>query len=138
MTAGPSKRSSRNALLDTLCATFPVFQECRPLSLGIHKTICERMPDVKPADLRLAMRVHTASTRYLKALAAGTARYDLDGQPAGEVTEEQRTVASEGLKSRFAKAAERRKADEQARKAQEADAARQEKLNQLAARFSKR
>ena len=142
MTSPPAKPPSRNALLETLSAKFAVFRECRPLALGIHKAIGERMPEVDTAQLRLAMRMHTASTRYLKALLVTRERFDLDGKPAGEVTAEQREVASTTLRERFKKLAERRKAEEQALKAaqqeQEAQQKRQEKLAQLAARFNLR
>ena len=142
MTSTPAKSSSRNALLETISANFAVFREGRPLALGIHKAISERMPEVDTAQLRLAMRMHTASTRYLKALLATSERFDLDGKPAGEVTAEQREVASTTLRERFKKVAERRKAEELALKAaqqeQEAQQKRQEKLAQLAARFNLR
>lgn len=142
MTSTPAKPPSRNALLETISANFAVFRECRPLALGIHKVIIERMPEIDTAQLRLAMRLHTASTRYLKALLATGERFDLDGNPAGEVTAEQREVASTTLRERFKKSAERRKAEEHALKAarqeQEAQQKRQEKLAQLAARFNLR
>ena len=142
MTATETKSSRRNALLETLSATYPVFRDCQPLALGIHKTVKEKMPELEAAPLRVAMRIHTASTRYLKALAIGAQRFDLDGNPAGEITAEQRDVASEALKERFKKAGERRKIDEQAKKdalrEQEAEAKRHEKLSQLAAKFNSR
>lgn len=142
MTSSPAKPSSRNALLETLCTNFAVFRECRPLALGIHKAVIGRMPEMDTAQLRLAMRMHTASTRYLKALLATGERFDLDGKPAGEVTAEQREVAGTTLRERFKKQGERRKAAEQAKKAaqqeQEAQQKRQEKLAQLAARFNLR
>ncbi|MDP2824821.1 MAG: ProQ/FINO family protein [Sulfuritalea sp.] len=142
MTPTPAKSSPRNALLETIGANFAVFRDGRPLALGIHKAIMERMPEVDTAQLRLAMRIHTASTRYLKTLLATRERFDLDGNPAGEVTEEQREVASTTLRERFRKVADRRKAEEQALKEaqreQEAQQKRQEKLAQLAARFNRR
>ena len=142
MTSRPAKPSSRNTLLDTLVANFAVFRECRPLALGIHKAISARMPEVDTAQLRLALRMHTASTRYLKALQSAGERFDLDATAAGEVTAEQREVAATTLRERFKKQAERRKAEEQAKKAaqeeQEAQRKRQEKLAQLAARFNAR
>lgn len=137
-----AKSPARNSLLETICERFAVFREGRPLALGIHKAIIERMPDIDTAQLRVAMRIHTASTRYLKALLATRERFDLDGNPAGEVTVEQRDVASATLRERFKKVAERRKAEElalkEARREQEAQWKRQEKLAQLAARFKPR
>ncbi len=142
MTSTPAKPPSRNALLETISVKFAVFREGRPLALGIHKVIIERMPEIDTAQLRLAMRLHTASTRYLKGLLATGERFDLDGNPAGEVTAEQREVAGTTLRERFKKSAERRKAEEHALKAareeQEAQQKRQEKLAQLAARFNVR
>lgn len=146
MTSKPAKTPSRNALLETICANFAVFREGRPLALGIHKAIVERMPEVDTAQLRLAMRMHTVSTRYLKALLAAGERFDLDGKPAGEVTAEQREVAGTTLRERFKKQAERRKAEEHAPKEaqreqeaqQQRQRQRQEKLAQLAGRFNHR
>ncbi len=131
MTDAPKPKPSRNALLDTLVATFPVFKEGRPLALGIHKTLAERMPELSKADVRNALRIHTASTRYLKALSQAKERYDLEGQPAGEVTDEQREAATTQVKERFRKAAERRKEEEQQQK-------HQENLLKLADKFNNR
>jgi ProP effector len=88
------------------------------------------------------MKVHTASTRYLKALLAIRERYDLDGKPQGEVTDEQREIASTQLRDRFKKAADRRKAEDLRKREllreQEDQQRRQEKLMQLAARFNQK
>lgn len=131
MTETTDKKPGRNALLDTLTATFAVFRDAQPLALGIHKTLLERMPELSKDQVRTALRIHTASTRYLKVLAQGKERYDLDGNAAGEVTEEQREQAAGQLKERFRKAAERRKEEEQAKK-------RQDNLLKLAEKFNRR
>lgn len=132
----------RDPILDMLSDKFEVVSKCQPLALGIHKEILVRLPDLDPAALRSSMRIHTASTRYLKELATSTVRFDLDGQPAGEVTVEQRDVASGTLRERFKKLADRRRAEDKAtseaqRELQSAQE-RQEKLAQLAARFNSR
>lgn len=141
MTDTENKPARRHALLETLSAQYAVFRDCRPLALGIHKTIKERTPEVNAGDLRLAMRIHTASTRYLKALLAGKERFDLDDKVAGEITEEQRAAADTALRERFQKTAERRKAEAQAQKLQqkeqEAQQRRAEKIAQLAERFKR-
>ena len=142
MTSTPARPASRNPLLDTLGANFAVFRECRPLALGIHKAIIARMPELDAAQLRLALRMHTASTRYLKALQAAGERFDLDGEATGEVTAEQREVAATTLRERFRKQAEQRKAEQEAaRVAQEAARAEQrrlEKLSQLTEKFGRK
>jgi ProP effector len=130
--AGPAKDAGPgpNTVLDRLCQAFPVFKDAQPLAIGIHKSVRARLPDINAAELRTALQRHTASTRYLKALANSSQRFDLDGQPAGEVTQEQRDLAAQSLKDRFRKGAER---------AREAQAARerQEKLQKLAEKFSR-
>lgn len=121
---------SRNPVLDTLSTTFPVFRDCQPLAVGIHKAIKDRLPDLNMQQLRSAMRIHTASTRYLKALSQADTRCDLDGAPAGEVTAEQRQQALDTLRERFKKKAEQHRAEQQAKQ-------HQEKLLKLAEKFNK-
>lgn len=57
-----------NALLEQLQAEFPVFRDCKPLAIGIHKQLLARMPDLDKNKVRVALHGHTASIRYLKAL----------------------------------------------------------------------
>jgi ProP effector len=121
----------RNATLDKLAETYAVFRDCKPLALGIHKVILERQPELGKDAIRTALRIHTGSTRYLKSLATADQRFDLDGQAAGEVTEEQRKQAQVEVKERVKKSIERRKAEEAAKE-------RQAKLEKLAEKFNAR
>ena len=128
----PAKKPPhRNALLERLHAEFVVFREFRPLAIGIHKALMERMPDLDKNHVRTAMHNHTATTRYLKALVEGAPRFDLDGNPAGEVTAEQQQQAVQTLRDRIKKTTEKRKEAEETAK-------RQAKLQELAAKFNTR
>lgn len=90
----------------------------KPLKLRIQADIQERAPGVfTKAVLSAFLRRHTGATSYLIAVSKGTQRFDLDGQPAGELTEEHRKVAADELT--------RRRANQDARRVQE-DAARRE------------
>lgn len=129
-TPSPARRAP-DPTLETLIAAFPAFRDGRPLAIGIHKAIRARLPDLDAGALRTALKRYTASTKYLKAIASGEQRFDLDGNPAGEITAEQRQQATDSLKERFRKGAERKKAEE-------AEKARQEKLRQLAEKFGRR
>lgn len=128
----------KNATLTALAAAFPVIRDCLPLAVGIHKTIRERMPEIDAAGLRGALRAHTASTRYLKALTHGAQRFDLDGNAAGEISAEQKQQAMEMLRERFKKGAERKRAEEQAKLAAEQERQQREKLAKLAEKFNTR
>ena len=123
------------ALLKDLQTRFDVFRNFSPLAIGIDKQVFPQLPDVSKKSLRLAMRSHTMSTRYLKEMEKGTVRLNLDGTPAGEVTDENRQHAAEQLKERFKKQAEQRKAAEAEAKAEQR---RQEKLSQLAEKFGRK
>lgn len=131
----PKPPRPRNAVLDALSAAYPVIRAGLPLAIGIHKAIIERMPDLDAQQLRAAMRTHTASVRYLKALSQAGSRFDLDGKAAGEVTAEQQKQAVDTLRERFRGQAERHRAEQQAQlQAQQ----RQEKLLKLAEKFNAR
>ncbi len=121
-------------VLEKLRETSPTFRECRPVALRIDKSIAERFPQFSRKLIRTAMRMHTASTRYLKSVEKGETRFDLDGNEAGEVTEEHREHAAEKLKARFAEQARRKR---EQRKEAEAEQRKAEKLQQLAEKFSK-
>ncbi len=133
-TASPQVAIEPRELLKKLQAVSPTFKECRPLAIRIDAAIHERFPEFSRKALRSALRLHTASTRYLKAVEKGETRFDLDGQPAGEVTAEQRSHAATQLKERFAKAAQQQRAK---READEAERRKQEKLAQLVGKFSR-
>ncbi|MCH8180865.1 MAG: ProQ/FinO family protein [Proteobacteria bacterium] len=90
----------------------------KPLKLRIQVDIQERAPgEFSKQALSAFFRRHTGATSYLVAVSKGKQRFDLDGQPAGELSEEHRQLAADELT--------RRRANQQARRAQE-DAQRQE------------
>jgi len=134
--------ASARALLKELQEQYIVFRECRPLAIGVDKQLLAARPDIERKLLRLALRTHTASVRYLKAVEKGSQRFDLEGNAVAELAEEHRAHAAETLRERFRKEAGERRAKEAAERAAkaevEAEARRAEKLNQLAAKFAKR
>lgn len=143
----PNLSGLARALLTDLRQRFPAFAQCLPLAIGVDKLLLAEMPEISRKTLRVALNMHTNSSRYLKAMATATGRFDLAGNPAGDVLEEHRARANEMLKERFKKEREQRNAarvaDEGKRKAEEAQRkieaeanARAEKLQLLAAKFS--
>jgi ProP effector len=121
----------RHSVLVQLIAAYPVFRDAQPLAIGIHKTIMAAHPEIDKGALRMTLQRHTASTKYLKAVASGSVRFGIDGMPAGDITQEQKQQANQCLKERFRKQAEQHR-DEQ--KALE----RQAKLYQLVDKFKQR
>jgi ProP effector len=135
---------SARTLLKQFQQQFKAFRDCLPLAIGIDKQILARMPGIERKAMRAALGIHTGSLRYLRAMEKATVRYDLDGTAGAEVTETHRAHAKETLQQRFKKEADRKKAERDAEKAAreaaqaaEADKLRQEKLLQLASKFSR-
>ncbi|SDF41287.1 ProP effector [Massilia sp. PDC64] len=136
--ADAAASQSPRALLKQLQQQFKAFRDCLPLAIGIDKQVLARMPGLNRKTMRAALGIHTGSMRYLRAMEKATVRYDLDGNPGAEVTDTHRQHAKELLQERFKKEAERKKAEREAAAQAEADRKRQEKLQQLASKFSKR
>ncbi|EOM8336845.1 ProQ/FINO family protein [Salmonella enterica] len=74
----------------------------KPLKVGVlndlMQDISARNLTIGAGVLKAAIASYTRRIRYQKALAAGGARYDLNGQPCGEITPEQQQEAADALK----------------------------------------
>jgi ProP effector len=136
-TAGTMPAPSARALLKQLQQQFPAFRDCLPLAIGIDKQLLARIPGLDRKTMRAALGIHTGSMRYLRSMEKATVRYDLDGVAGAEVTDTHRLHAKEQLQQRFKKEAERKKAEKAAAAEAEAARLRQEKLQQLASKFSR-
>jgi sRNA-binding protein len=93
----PRKPAARKAprpvhpLLHKLFELYPRLFGARflPLKIGIFQDLVAAHPDALPAaDLKVALGLHTRSTRYIEAVASGLPRHDLQGQPVEPVAPE--------------------------------------------------
>lgn len=145
--ANPPVNPAR-ALLRELHEKYTVFNQHLPLAIGIDKQLVAQRPDIQRKVLRIALGIHTNSLRYLKGFEKASVRFSLDGSQADEVTEPQRSHASQLIRERSKKHAEQRKAQVEAdrtalvaaKAAQEAEEEarlRADKLNQLTAKFAR-
>ena len=133
-----SDLSSRaRGLLKQLQEKYPVFKECQPLAVGIDKQLLAAMPDIDRKTMRVALSMHTQSSRYLKMMKKAESRFDLQGQPVAEVTKEHRAHARQVLDERYKKEDAKRKAEEQAKVEAEKERRKTEKLELLMAKFSR-
>ncbi|MGG5948943.1 ProQ/FINO family protein [Salmonella enterica] len=73
----------------------------KPLKVGvlddIQRDIAARDLTIGAGVLKAAIASYTRRIRYKKALAAGGARYDLNGQRCGEITPEQQREAADDI-----------------------------------------
>ena len=123
--AGPAPAPAKSDLSPAACAArlaemFPVLFGTqgapKPIKLRIQADLQQRAPGLFTRKaLSIVLHRHTTSTPYLKALVAASSRFDLDGQPAGEIADEHRQAAREEVERRRAIVAARRAAEAQAR-----------------------
>ena len=132
---------SARALLKNLQTDFAVFRDYHPLAIGVDKALRTLRPELDRKSLRIALSMHTHSSRYLKTLEKATHRVCLDGSLGEEISAEHRQYASDLLRERQKKESERRQAERQAaaaeRQAQAEERIRTEKLNLLMEKFGK-
>ena len=71
-TEAPNLSALARTLLTELRQRFPAFGQCLPLAIGIDKLLLTEMPEISRKTLRVALNMHTNSSRYLKAMATAT------------------------------------------------------------------
>jgi ProP effector len=114
MTKPDNKAQHRLAALAKLAELYPACFAAgasgphRPLKIGINADLRER--GLKAAEARV-LGVYTRRRAYLKAVAAGGPRFDLDGSPCGEVTTDQMADAQAKIEAAAKIARERREAE---------------------------
>ena len=89
----PARKAARpvHPLLEKLFELYPRLFGARflPLKIGIFKDLVAAHPEALPAaELKVALGLHTRSTRYVEAVASGLARHDLQAQPVEPVAPE--------------------------------------------------
>jgi ProP effector len=73
----------------------------KPLKLHIQADIQQRAPGVfSKQALSAFFRRHTGATGYLVAMSKATHRFDLDGNPSGELSDEHKQAAAQELARR--------------------------------------
>jgi ProP effector len=106
--SGPSKKEqqkqARRELLEVLRARWPQafprdWRQVRPLAIGIHRDLAAALPGHSHRQIGAAFNLFRFLTgpAYFRALIKGGPRYDLDGNPRGEVTAEEQEQAQRDL-----------------------------------------
>ena len=108
MTSQPqplSPSQEARALLKSFQEKYPVFQEFKPLAIGIDKALLAEEPGLDRKLLRVALGIHTHSFRYLKSVEKASGRFNLDGSPGGDLPVAHRQYAANILRERSRKEA---------------------------------
>ncbi|MCH7343030.1 ProQ/FinO family protein [Pelomonas sp. CA6] len=102
-TARPAEKADPQQCAAELKRLFPALfaGPAKPIKLRIQADIQERAPgQFSKQQLSAFLRRYTGGTGYLIALTKAQHRFDLDGQPAGELSEEHREAARQELARR--------------------------------------
>lgn len=88
-----ARKASRpvHPLLHKLFEFYPRLFGARflPLKVGVFEDLVAAHPEALPAaELKVALGLHTRSTRYIESVASGLARHDLQGKPVEPVAPE--------------------------------------------------
>jgi hypothetical protein len=99
---GGQKKIGCRVIQRTLTERFPncfkpFGQPKLPLKIGIDKDIIAAAPDLSGHNIRGTLGIYTRTPGYHKVLVEGAARIDLNGNPAGTVTEKEAQQAAQTL-----------------------------------------
>lgn len=89
--AGVKRARKPHPTLELLFGLYPDLFGARflPLQRGVFQALLDKHPEVFERDaLKVALGLHTRSTKYLERVAAGDQRHGLDGQPVEDVAPE--------------------------------------------------
>ena len=116
-----SKKKQTDMIADHIYNKFDVFKKFKPLAVGIDQDLVAALPQFDATLIARVLANHCRRPRYLKGLARGGKRFDLNGRFKGEVTAEEQAIAQQHPMVQQAMAAQAEKAAQsQAAKADEA------------------
>jgi sRNA-binding protein len=111
-TDGPPPGQRRQERIETILAVWQVrwpavFTKPVPLAIGISRRMREQLPEFPRREIGIALHSWTNRRGYLRAMARGDMRRNLDGSEAGIPTEEAREQAQKLLEERERRQLER-------------------------------
>lgn len=117
-----SKRRQTEMVAEHIYHKYDVFKRFKPLAVGIEQELVKELPQYDPQIINRVLSNHCRRPKYIKAVARGGRRFNLNNRFQGEVTPEEQEYALQqpGIKeaiekqdARRAEAAQRRAAKEQ-------------------------
>lgn len=87
-----SKKKQTEMIADHIYGKYDVFKRFKPLALGIDQDLIAALPQYDAALIARVLANHCRRPRYLKALARGGKRFDLNNRFKGEVTPEEQAI----------------------------------------------
>lgn len=90
-----SKKKQTDMIADHIYNKYDVFKRFKPLALGIDQDLVTALPQFDATLIARVLANHCRRPRYLKALARGGKRFDLNNRFKGEVSAEEQAIAQQ-------------------------------------------
>ena len=118
-----SKKKQTEMIAEYIYGKYDVFKRFQPLSVGIENDLIQALGQFSPELIKRVLANHCRRPKYIKSVARGGKRFNLDNRFQGEVSEEERLHALEqpGIREAIEKQ-DARRAEAQAKKQAQADA----------------
>ena len=118
-----SKKKQTEMIAEYIYGKYDVFMRFKPLSVGIENDLIQALGQFSPELIKRVLANHCRRPKYIKAVARGGKRFNLDNRFQGEVSEEERLHALEqpGIREAIEKQ-DARRAEAQAKRQAQADA----------------
>lgn len=119
-----SKKKQTEMIAEYLYGKYEIFRRFKPLAIGIEKELAAAMPQFDPQLINRALSNHCRRPRYIKSIALGGKRFNLNGKFQGEISKEEQEHAlnTPGIQEAIAKQNARRAEAAAARQAKQAAA----------------
>lgn len=88
-----SKKKQTDMIGIHIYEKYDVFKKFKPLAVGIDQDLIAALPQFDATLIARVLANHCRRPRYIKALARGGKRFDLNGRFKGEVTAEEQKIA---------------------------------------------
>nr|WP_038334802.1 ProQ/FINO family protein [Kingella kingae] len=120
-----SKKKQTDMVAEYLYNKYEVFQKCKPLAVGVENELIAALPQFFAELVKRALANHCRRPRYIKAVARGGKRFNLNNRFQGEVSaeEQQHALEQPGIREAIEKQDARRA---EAKAAKQAAASNQE------------
>ncbi|MCP1661154.1 ProQ/FINO family protein [Neisseria perflava] len=90
-----SKKKQTDMIADHIYGKYDVFKRFKPLAVGIDQDLINALPQYDPALIARVLAKHCRRPRYLKSLARGGKRFDLNNRFKDEVSAEEQAIAQQ-------------------------------------------
>lgn len=90
-----SKKKQTDMIAEHIYNKYDVFKRFKPLAVGIDQDLIVALPQYDPTLIARVLANHCRRPRYLKALARGGKRFDLNNRFKGEVSTEEQAIAQQ-------------------------------------------